>query len=232
MTDELTGAWMHRDNNEEHLLLFVDGYHTHSVYNKVEKKFIETHGGTYTTNGNKFTVTVEFDTSNKEQTGKSLVYNFWVTGDELRIDVKSKKMAYKKIDDGSAPLSGVWHITRNCAMAKLFLSTAQEHARPLRYFRAPAFNGQQLIREQKNFSALVAALTNLQMESTQSISIFFRRTVTVLALRSTSTGNWRAGSGTIAASVQKAKKFMKSGAGLITKYFSQLSSHKNGKWYI
>jgi len=111
MTNELTGAWMHRDNNEEHLLLFVDGYHTHSVYNKVEKKFIETHGGTYTTNGNKFTVTVEFDTSNKEQTGKSLVYNFWVTGDELRIDVNSKKMAYKKIDDGSAPLSGVWHIT-------------------------------------------------------------------------------------------------------------------------
>jgi hypothetical protein len=80
-----------------------------------------------------------------------------------------------------------------------------------------------LIREQKNFSAPVVALTNLQMESIQSKLNFFRRTATVLAPRSASTENWRMESGTIAASVQKAKPFMKSGAGLITKYL--LSYH-------
>ena len=44
MNDELKGAWMHRYNNEEHLLQFVDSYYTHSIYNKAEKKFIETRG--------------------------------------------------------------------------------------------------------------------------------------------------------------------------------------------
>lgn len=111
MTDELTGSWMHQSNNEEHLMQFIDGYHTHSVYSQAEKKFIETRGGTYTTNDNKLTVAIEFDTGNKEQTGQFLVYNFLVAGDELTIAINGKKLIYKKLDDGSAPLSGVWHIT-------------------------------------------------------------------------------------------------------------------------
>ena len=111
MTDELTGAWMHQDNNEEHLLQFVDGYNTHSIYSKTEKKFIETRGGTYTINNNKLTVAIEFATRNNEQTGQPLVYNFLIKADELMIDANDKKTAYKKIDDGSAPLAGVWHIT-------------------------------------------------------------------------------------------------------------------------
>jgi hypothetical protein len=111
MKDELTGAWMHGNNNEEHLLLFVAGYNTHSVYSKAEKKFIETRGGTYTTSGNNLTVAIEFDTENKEQTGGSFVSDFLVTYDELTIDVAGKKKTYKKLDSGSAPLTGVWHIT-------------------------------------------------------------------------------------------------------------------------
>ena len=119
MTDELTGAWMHQDNNDEHLLQFVDGYHTHSVYSKPEKKFMETRGGTYTTNDNKLTVAIEFDTRNKEQTGQSLVYNFLVEGNELTMDTNSKKLIYKKVDGGSAPLSGVWHITAQMREGKV-----------------------------------------------------------------------------------------------------------------
>jgi hypothetical protein len=119
MTDELTGAWMHQENNEEQLLLFVDGYHTHSVFSKAEKKFMETLGGTYTTNSNELTIAIEFDTRNKEQTGHSLVYNFLVVGDELTITINGKKLIYKKLDDGSAPLSGVWHITSQMREGKV-----------------------------------------------------------------------------------------------------------------
>ena len=111
MTDELTGAWLHQDKNEEHLLQFVDGYNTHSIYSRAEKKFIETRGGTYSTNGNKLTVDIEFDSRNKQQTGQSLVYNFLVEGDELTIEANGKKTAYKKLDGGGAPLTGAWHIT-------------------------------------------------------------------------------------------------------------------------
>ncbi len=111
MKDDLRGAWMYQFNNEEHLLMFIDGYSTHSVYSKTEKKFIETHGGPYTVSGGKLTLAIEFDTNNREQTGSSLVYNFVVADDAVTLDGNGKKRAYKKVDDGSAPLAGAWHIT-------------------------------------------------------------------------------------------------------------------------
>jgi hypothetical protein len=119
MNDELRGAWMHRYNNEKHLLQFVDSYYTHSIYNKAEKKFIETGGGTYTIDGNKLIVAIEFDMRDKEQAGNSRLYNFLIKDDELAIDVTGKKITYKKIDDGSAPLTGVWHITSQMREGKV-----------------------------------------------------------------------------------------------------------------
>ena len=81
------------------------------MYSKKGKKFIETRGGTYRINGSQLNIAVEFDTKNKEQTGQSLSYSFLVKGNELTIDFNGKKITYKRIDDGSAPLTGVWHIT-------------------------------------------------------------------------------------------------------------------------
>src|SRR6186713_1004390 len=56
MADQLTGSWMHQSGDEEHLLLFIDGYNTHSIYSKSAKKFLETRGGTYNIAGNKLTI--------------------------------------------------------------------------------------------------------------------------------------------------------------------------------
>jgi hypothetical protein len=119
MRDQLTGAWLHEDSNKEGLLQFIDGYYTCSVYSRAEKKFIETRGGVYSTDGNKLTVAIEFDTGNNEQTGVSLVYDFSTAGDELTIGINGKNLIYKKIDDGSAPLAGVWHITSQMRDGKL-----------------------------------------------------------------------------------------------------------------
>jgi hypothetical protein len=119
MTDELKGAWMHEGSNEEQLLLFIDGYYTHTVYSKVGRKFIETRGGAYAVHGNQLAISIEFDTADNEQTGGSLAYDFLITGDELVMDGAGKKIEYKKIDDGSAPLAGVWHITSQMREGKI-----------------------------------------------------------------------------------------------------------------
>jgi hypothetical protein len=111
MIDELTGAWMHEESNEQSLSLFIDGYHTHTVYSKAGKKFIKTSGGPFTINGTELNITIEFDTENNEQTGMLRSYYFLLSGDELTIDTNGKKIVYDKIDDGSAPLTGAWHIT-------------------------------------------------------------------------------------------------------------------------
>ena len=111
MTDVLTGAWLHEDNNEEQLLLFVDGYNTNTVYSKAGRRFVETRGGTYSINGNQLNLTLEFNTADNEQTGCSLAYSFLISDDELTMDANGKKIRFKKIDHGSAPLAGAWHIT-------------------------------------------------------------------------------------------------------------------------
>ena len=119
MIDELTGAWLHNGSNEEQLLLFVDGYYTHTVYCKAGKSFIETSGGSYNIKGNQLHIAIEFNTIDSEQTGQPVTCNFVFTGDELTVDANGKKISYKKIDDGSAPLTGAWHITSQMREGKL-----------------------------------------------------------------------------------------------------------------
>jgi len=119
MIDELTGAWLYKRGNEEQLVLFVDGYYTHTVYSKAGKSFTETSGGRYNIKGDQLQVTIEFNTVDNEQTGQSITCSFVLTGDELTVDTNGKKVSYKKIDGGSAPLTGVWHITSQMREGKL-----------------------------------------------------------------------------------------------------------------
>ena len=111
MIDELTGAWMHQENNQQQLLQFIDGYHTHTIYSKEEKKFIETRGGPYSITNRVFTLTIEFDTTNQDQIGRTAAYSFLIKDNELTIHRNGQEIIHKKIDNGSAPLSGAWHIT-------------------------------------------------------------------------------------------------------------------------
>src|SRR5687768_12588392 len=111
MIDELTGAWMHQENNQQQLLQFIDGYHTHTIYSKEEKKFIETRGGNYSITNGEFNLAIEFNTAIQDQIGRTIIYNFFIKDNELTVDSNGKKIVYKKIDNGSGQLSGAWHIT-------------------------------------------------------------------------------------------------------------------------
>jgi hypothetical protein len=119
MANEIQGAWMNEGGNKEQLLLFIDGYYTFTAYSKSGKSFIETRGVPYAIKGDDLKIAVEFDTADNAQTGGSLASNFLITGDELTMTVDGKKTAYKKTDDGSAPLTGVWHITSQMREGKI-----------------------------------------------------------------------------------------------------------------
>lgn len=107
----VTGAWQLNNGNEQQVLLFMDGYVTHTRYDRQDKKFFQTRGGTYTIDGNKLTVLYEFDTQNKEQIGQSVGYTALVRNDQLSTNINGQEESWKRIDDGSANLSGLWKIT-------------------------------------------------------------------------------------------------------------------------
>ncbi|MEJ7588597.1 MAG: hypothetical protein WKI04_13635 [Ferruginibacter sp.] len=117
--DGLNGSWINQSNHEEQVLLFIDGYNTQTIYSKSGKKFIETRGGTYTIKDNKLTIAYEFDTRDKEKAGTSVAFDFAVNNDEVTIQANGKKVTFKRIEDGTAPLAGLWVITGRMQEGKI-----------------------------------------------------------------------------------------------------------------
>ena len=115
----IRGAWMDQKADEEQVILFIDNYFTHTVYNTSGRRFISTSGGKYVIKNNMLEIEYEFDTRDKERIGQLKTYPVAVKDDELSIEWGDKKDKYKKIDNGVAPLSGVWHITSRMQDEKL-----------------------------------------------------------------------------------------------------------------
>lgn len=109
--DNVTGAWQLSNDNEEQVLLFMDGYFTHTSYDKAGKKFIQTRGGTYSVAENQLSVQYEFDTRDKEKVGQTATYQTSLQGKQLTATLNGKPQTWTKLDDGSANLAGLWKIT-------------------------------------------------------------------------------------------------------------------------
>ena len=108
--DQLIGAWQLKMNGHDFVLLFMDGYCTVTDYTNDE--FIETWGGPYSINGNKIVGKKEFDTQDKEKTGTEYTMNFSVKDNQLILSGNDQEpVTYTRIDNGKAPLAGVWKIT-------------------------------------------------------------------------------------------------------------------------
>ena len=110
-SDLLTGAWQLKNGTEEQTLLFVDGYFTQTIYDKTERKFVHTRGGSYTVDKNKLTVEYEFDTKDKEQVGQKTTYNIAAKDKQLIANINNKEEQWAKTDDANSGLAGLWKIT-------------------------------------------------------------------------------------------------------------------------
>ena len=109
--DRLTGAWLATNSSEEQVLIFMDGYFTHTTYDKAGKKFIQTRGGTYSFSDNQLTVQYEFDTRDKEQVGQTASYKASLHDGKLAANLNGRAQSWIRLDDGSANLAGLWKIT-------------------------------------------------------------------------------------------------------------------------
>src|SRR5690606_15588961 len=114
--DALAGAWHHQEGDREQVIVFVDGYFSHSVFDRKNKTFYSTRGGAYTVNGDQFTVTWQYDTEKadnvpaEEWVGQPTAFGF-STGAALTVDLSGNKTVFQRADKNDAPLAGVWRIT-------------------------------------------------------------------------------------------------------------------------
>lgn len=116
----LIGAWQLQNGDEVQTLLFIDDYVTHTIYNKAGKQFVQTNGGNYTANNeNSLEIEYEFDTKSTDRIGQSKDYNFSVSGNQLTTNINGHNAVWQRVDNGAAPLAGVWHITSRMEDGKL-----------------------------------------------------------------------------------------------------------------
>ncbi|HRN71904.1 MAG TPA: hypothetical protein PLM81_02160 [Ginsengibacter sp.] len=110
----LEGAWMHKSGDISTVLLFQDGYFVSATYSTT--KFIESNGGPFTINGDGFVVRQEFNSAVKEL--KVQTNSFTIKGDQLLI-ATNPISTFERIDNGKAPLAGVWRISGRMQEGKI-----------------------------------------------------------------------------------------------------------------
>lgn len=110
-SETLTGAWAINSKGTEEVLLFMDGYVTSTTYDKASKRFVQTCGGRYTIQNNQWTLNYEFSSDSKQQVGSAATYTGAVKDGKLATNFNGEVRGWNRLDNGEAPLAGLWAIT-------------------------------------------------------------------------------------------------------------------------
>lgn len=105
----LDGAWEIKIGDHQVVLLVKDGYFTYTEYSPAE--FISSWGGILKVDGSKAKIVAEFNSANSAEVGREMTYDFSISNNQLQVNDDGNANTFTRIDDGNAPLAGVWKIT-------------------------------------------------------------------------------------------------------------------------
>lgn len=105
------GAWKLIRDNQTVMLLVSDRYFMQTTY--APDRFINTRGGIWNQDGNKLTMTIEFDSADSTNVGKTNTADLASGNDQLAIITPGGQQVMTRVDDASAqsPMAGLWRIT-------------------------------------------------------------------------------------------------------------------------
>lgn len=107
----LAGAWHAMNGTAEYVFIFQDGYFSCSVFDKQNKKFIRTWGGTFSESGGQLHATIEFDTESKDYVGIHKHYPITMSDNSFKLNLGNEIGEWKRTDNGTDGLAGNWRIT-------------------------------------------------------------------------------------------------------------------------
>ena len=146
----LTGAWSAKSGSNDHVLIFQDGYFSYSIYDKGNKKFIHTSGGSYSEMAGRLHVNMEFDEDLKENVGSHKHFSIGVEDNKLTLDLGGGINQWTKVDDGTTGLAGNWRISGR--MNNGGMESVQKSARKtLKLLSATRFQWMAINTETKEF---------------------------------------------------------------------------------
>lgn len=105
------GAWEWVNGSERSTLTFMDNYVVFTSYDKENRKFHYTWGGTYRLENGKLIAALQFHTREKDWVGTSKEWSIRISGDRMELPLEQTGQQWVKMDAGDAPLAGVWRIS-------------------------------------------------------------------------------------------------------------------------
>ncbi|MGF1923424.1 MAG: membrane or secreted protein [Bacteroidia bacterium] len=107
--EQVIGAWKLSEGDSQHQLYFQNGFFFHTVYKG--NQFVMTRGGSFTANGNSLNVLILFNSADTAEVHQRRSIPFGIEKNLLSLKMGEAINKFERIDNGKAPLSGVWHIT-------------------------------------------------------------------------------------------------------------------------
>jgi hypothetical protein len=105
----INGAWEFNDGATRHLLLVQDTIYFYTIHQ--DQEFMMSQGGEVTIKGDKLVGTVWYNTSDSLNVGQDFEFPFTLLSKGLSITTPEVQLNFNNVDDGKAPLAGVWRIT-------------------------------------------------------------------------------------------------------------------------
>ncbi|MEJ7557702.1 MAG: hypothetical protein WKF66_05290 [Pedobacter sp.] len=105
----VTGAWQLTNGEETHYLFFQDNFCFYTL--KQGKAFVMSQGGNFELSNGKLNVKVLYNSSDSTKVGEQMSIPFSVPGNQLALQMEQGEIKFSKVDEGKAPLAGVWKIT-------------------------------------------------------------------------------------------------------------------------
>lgn len=104
-------AWVKKEGSTEHVLLLTPGYFTYTVFDKDNKKFISSWGGTYTVSGSSSASFIQFNSLDQSKVGKTETNSFSADNTELTVNFNGSDVTFTNVDGGNEILAGAWRIS-------------------------------------------------------------------------------------------------------------------------
>ncbi|TCC97410.1 membrane or secreted protein [Pedobacter psychroterrae] len=105
----VTGAWILEDGENRHHLFFQDGFFFHTA--QQGKQFGMSRGGSYEIKAESISAKIMYNSADSNDVGQVMNIPFSLDDQSLTVTVSDGNASFVRVDNGNAPLAGVWRIT-------------------------------------------------------------------------------------------------------------------------
>ncbi|SFG58516.1 hypothetical protein [Pedobacter insulae] len=105
----INGAWKLTSGENEHQLFIQDGFFFHTIH--TANQFTMSRGGHISVKKDALLTKVLFNSADSSEVNRESAIPFSISQNMLFLNMPEGHVELQRVDDGKAPLAGVWHIT-------------------------------------------------------------------------------------------------------------------------